>query len=254
MGITDELSASLEDYLEAIYHIIREKQAARVKDIAARLHVKAASVTGAMRALSSKGLINYAPFEIITFTRDGEIAAKDVVRRHNALKDFFVKVLSVDTDVADKAACEMEHCITKPLLERFIQFAEFVEVCPRAGTKWIRGFGYFCDHDSMGENCETCMRTNLAELIQNRKDKGETMNEKLTLRDIKPGKKAKVVKVALADTASRRMVEMGMTVGSVIEVVRIAPMGDPVDIKLKGYHLSVRKKEAEGIYVEEMPS
>ncbi len=254
MSITDDLSASLEDYLEAIYHIIREKQAARVKDIAARLHVKAASVTGAMKSLAKKGLINYAPFEIITFTRDGEIAAKDVVRRHNALKDFFTKVLSVEEDVADKAACEMEHCITKPLLERFIQFAEFVEVCPRAGTKWIRGFGYFCDQDSLGENCEQCMRTNLDELIENRKDKGETMKEQRTLRDIKPGRKAKVVKVALADAASRRMVEMGMTVGSVIEVIKVAPLGDPVDIKLKGYHLSVRKKEAEGIYVEEMPS
>ncbi len=254
MSIADELSASLEDYLEAIYHIIKEKQAARVKDIAERLQVKAASVTGAMRSLSSKGLINYAPFEIITFTHEGEVIAKDVVRRHNALKDFFVKVLSVDETLADSAACQMEHCITKPLLERFIQFAEFVEVCPRAGGKWIRGFGYFCDHDSSRENCEQCMRTNLDELIEERNHKGETMKEQLRLRDIRPGKKVKVVRITLTDAASRRMVEMGMTTGTVVEVVKVAPLGDPVDIKLKGYHLSVRKKEAEGIYVEEIPS
>jgi len=49
------LSASLEDYLEAIYHIVQKKQAARAKDIVQRLRVKNSSVTGAMRALADKG-------------------------------------------------------------------------------------------------------------------------------------------------------------------------------------------------------
>jgi DtxR family Mn-dependent transcriptional regulator len=54
-------SSSLEDYLEAIYHIVHEKQAARAKDIVERLGVKNSSVTGALRVLSGKGLINDAP-------------------------------------------------------------------------------------------------------------------------------------------------------------------------------------------------
>ena len=62
------LSASLEDYIEAIYHIISEKEVARGKDIASRLKVSGASVTEALRALSKKGLINYAPYEVITMT------------------------------------------------------------------------------------------------------------------------------------------------------------------------------------------
>ena len=70
------------------------------------------------------------------------------------------------------------------------------------------------------------------------------------LKDMKPGQKARVVKMRLRGDANKRIVEMGMTSGAVIEVERVAPLGDPVDIKVKGYHLSLRKTEAEGIDVE----
>ena len=50
MTVSPQLSASLEDYIEAIYHIVAEKQVARGKDIAARLNVSGASVTEALRA------------------------------------------------------------------------------------------------------------------------------------------------------------------------------------------------------------
>ncbi len=48
---------------------------------------------------------------------------------------------------------------------------------------------------------------------------------------------------------SQRLLEMGITRGTPVEVVRFAPMGDPVDIKIRGYHLSLRLKEAEVITV-----
>ena len=47
-----------------------------------------------------------------------------------------------------------------------------------------------------------------------------------------------------------RLLEMGMTGGSLVEVVRFAPLGDPIDIKVRGYHLSLRRKEADAIKVE----
>jgi DtxR family Mn-dependent transcriptional regulator len=64
----EHLSASLEDYLEVIAHIITEKQVARAKEIAAALKVSRSSVTEAFRSLAKKGLINYAPYEVITLT------------------------------------------------------------------------------------------------------------------------------------------------------------------------------------------
>jgi len=74
MILTDTLTASLEDYLEAIFQIIAEKQAVRPKDIARRLKVSNASVTGALRSLAEKKLINYAPYDVISLTTDGKTA------------------------------------------------------------------------------------------------------------------------------------------------------------------------------------
>ncbi len=48
---------------------------------------------------------------------------------------------------------------------------------------------------------------------------------------------------------SQRLQEMGITRGTKVEIVRFAPMGDPIDIKVRGYHLSLRRKEAEIIKV-----
>ncbi|MDO9585930.1 MAG: metal-dependent transcriptional regulator, partial [Syntrophales bacterium] len=144
MTLPDTLTASSEDYLEAIFHIIAEKQAVRPKDIAKRLKVRNSSVTGALHSLADKELINYAPYDVITLSPSGKAAAKDVIRRHEVLRDFFVKVIAVEGHDADKAACRMEHAIPNVILDRFIQFAEFVEVCPRGGSKWIAGFRYHC--------------------------------------------------------------------------------------------------------------
>jgi DtxR family Mn-dependent transcriptional regulator len=127
---SDVLSASLEDYLEAIYHIVQIKQAARAKDVVQRLGVKNSSVTGAMRALADKGLINYAPHDVITLTADGRRISEDVVRRHEALRDFFVKVLSLEIELADAAACSMEHALPAKILVRLTQFLKFAESRP----------------------------------------------------------------------------------------------------------------------------
>ncbi len=74
----------------------------------------------------------------------------------------------------------------------------------------------------------------------------------VNLNQLKPGQKGKIVKIRTQGGASRRIVEMGVTPGALIEVERVAPLGDPMDVKVKGYHLSLRKAEAEGINVEIM--
>jgi DtxR family Mn-dependent transcriptional regulator len=166
------------------------------------------------------------------------------------LRDFFVNVLAVDARDADKAACEMEHAIPKSILDRFIQFAEFVEICPRGGAKWISGFGYYCDQGETRESCEKCIGTLLDE-ERNRKHQGGKKGMAATnLKALKPGQKGKVLKIHKRGETNKRIVEMGVTPGSVVEVERVAPLGDPIDIKVKGYHLSLRKEEAEGIEVE----
>ena len=63
------------------------------------------------------------------------------------------------------------------------------------------------------------------------------------------GEKARVLGFDLPPEHRQRLLEMGLTVGAECEVMRFAPMGDPIDIKVRGYQLSLRKKEAGGVRV-----
>ena len=78
-------------------------------------------------------------------------------------------------------------------------------------------------------------------------------NDKAALADLSIGQKAKVVKLNTIDKAlRRRLLDMGITEGVHIKLKRIAPLGDPYDIELRGYELCLRKKDLMLIDVEVM--
>ena len=153
-----KISSSLEDYLEAILVIADKKGAARPKDIAGRLQVTPASVTGALKQLADKDLVNYAPYDVVTLTDAGKRTARAVARRHQALLDFFTTVLGIPPDEAEASACRIEHVISDHVLERLTAFAEFVRRCPNSGATWQeKTHGYFCkDQCSSKTDCEKC--------------------------------------------------------------------------------------------------
>ncbi len=250
MTLNTTLTASLEDYLEVIFHIASAKQAVKPRDIAKRMQVSFASVTGALRSLAEKQLINYAPYDLITLTPTGEEMAKDVVRRHEVLHDFFVNVLAVDDEEAGNAACLMEHSIPKTIVDRFILFLEFVQTYPAGGSDWIERFKQQC-----GDGAEpTKGLTAIASRIEKDGRRSEPVSLKsaaaLKLKKLLPGEKAKILKISGRSALNKRILDMGVTPGAVVEIERIAPLGDPIDIKVRGYHLSLRKEETDGIEVE----
>jgi Fe2+ transport system protein FeoA len=65
-----------------------------------------------------------------------------------------------------------------------------------------------------------------------------------------PGTKATVVRIDIPIGQRGRLMEMGLLAGTSVELIRFAPLGDPVEIRLRGYHLSLRKHEAEQIWVQ----
>ncbi len=123
----DGLSASQEDYLEVIFHLSRNKRQARAKDIAQALKVSRASVTEALRGLSKRELINYAPYEAVSLTTRGRKVALDVVQRHQALKNFFIRILAVDEELADQGACRVEHAAPPEIIKRLTALGLFLE-------------------------------------------------------------------------------------------------------------------------------
>ncbi len=74
---------------------------------------------------------------------------------------------------------------------------------------------------------------------------------KMTLRDLKTGKSGKVVAVGGEGVLRRRLLEMGITPGTAVSVKKIAPLGDPIEILLRGYVLTLRLEDAGKITVEE---
>ena len=71
-----------------------------------------------------------------------------------------------------------------------------------------------------------------------------------TLKDVKIGKKAKVLKLHGEGALKRRIMDMGITKGVEITVRKVAPLGDPIEITVRGYELSLRKADAEMIEIE----
>jgi DtxR family Mn-dependent transcriptional regulator len=126
MRDTTKLSASLEDYLEAIYNLSAAQSVARSKDIAQVLAVSCASVTSALRTLADKKLVNYKPYGYITLTDKGRKLAVRVVRRHDILQQFFADVLGVQADMAQEAACRTEHAMEPEITARLTAFVDFL--------------------------------------------------------------------------------------------------------------------------------
>jgi len=158
MTDTLELSASLEDYIEAIFNISAQSRVARVKDIAAEVGVNKSSVTGALRLLAARGLVNYDPYSFVTLTPAGERAARTVVKRHSVLARFLEEILGVDARVAQESACQMEHAMEPAILSRLTRFVEFIESCPLAGEKFVDGFRRFFAGHGMSCDCAACAK------------------------------------------------------------------------------------------------
>lgn len=72
----------------------------------------------------------------------------------------------------------------------------------------------------------------------------------MTLRDLKPGETAKVVVINAEGAFKRRIMDMGITTGVSIKLVKVAPLGDPVEVTVRGYQLSLRKEEAASLEME----
>ncbi len=138
------LSASLEDYLEAIFNLARKSNIARSKDIAEILGVSRASVTGALRVLKKKGLANYKPYDYVTLTEPGRAAAAEIAGKHRILKSFFVKVLGVEADLAQQAACRAEHALGPGIITKLMSFIEFVTHSGKNGYDLAEQFQEFC--------------------------------------------------------------------------------------------------------------
>ena len=123
----EKLSFSLEDYIEEIYKQVLKNGQAKVTAIAEALGVRKASVTGALNILAEKKLINYAPYSPITLTVQGEKIAKEVLKKHENISEFFISVLNIPREEALEIACKMEHIVSDKLFDNMMKLTDYVK-------------------------------------------------------------------------------------------------------------------------------
>lgn len=121
-----KLSASLEDYLEAIAELSVHEGHAHSKEIAEKLGVKMPSVTEALRQLVDMGYIIYNVHYPVELTSTGKAVAEKIVRRHRILKRFFTDILGLTPAKAVEAACHLEHVVDEDTISRFVIFSDAI--------------------------------------------------------------------------------------------------------------------------------
>jgi DtxR family Mn-dependent transcriptional regulator len=207
-----------------------------------------------VRRLADTGLVLHEPYGDITLSSTGRKCARRVATRHELLFRFLKDVLGVDATIADEDACRLEHDLSPESVERLTRFMEFLTGGPAERRAWSRKFDEYLaegKHHADLVGSEVSLPDADAVGEPELRETGGEMADK-TLRDVKPKESARVLKVGGSGKIRRRLMDMGLVVGSEITVQRVAPLGDPIEIRLKGYSLTLRKEEAESIVVESL--
>ena len=135
------LSSGLEDYLEAIYIADINKTQLKGAELARNLNISRASVSEALAKLVSKNLIQYESYGNIKLTENGKKEAVRVFHKHNILKEFFEKILSVAPEEAEEIGCKTEHIVSKNVLEKIRQYTLYCERHPEIAENFKRELG-----------------------------------------------------------------------------------------------------------------
>lgn len=222
MGNDTALSPNMEDYMENISMLLKEHDVVRVKDIAKKLNIKMPSVTAALQKLKEKGLVDYEKYGHVQLTAKGKEVADSIYEKHSFLTEFFKDILSMDTQKAEEEACKLEHHLSSDASNRMQRFVEFYKQEQLDGQQWI-----------------------------NRLD--SALEEK-RLSELKEGEKAEIIRILGSGPLKKRLLEMGFRKGEIIQVIKYAPLKDPIEISIKDFLLSIRVEEAHSIIVKPLQS
>ncbi len=141
-----KLSSNMEDYLEVINILDREKGFTRVKDISRLMNVKNPSVTGALSKLENNNLVKHEKYGYVELTTEGRVIARNIQKKHKIFQRFLTMVLNINPVTAEKDSCQFEHAISPETYEKLTKFIEFIDTCPETETpEWLKSFYHFME-------------------------------------------------------------------------------------------------------------
>jgi len=129
------LSSSLEDYLEAILLLDRERNVVRVKDISEVKGVSMPSVHQALTVLKREGMVKHESYGYVELTARGRSEGERIYDRHRIIRKFLTDILNIPDKVAEEEACRLEHYISGETQRKLSDFIRTVQSCPHSGKR-----------------------------------------------------------------------------------------------------------------------
>jgi DtxR family Mn-dependent transcriptional regulator len=227
-------SASVEEYLEAIYSFNEKGIWAKNQALSKKLKVSPPSVTEMVKRLSSEGLVLYKPYKGVLLTGIGLALAEKVVRKHRLLECFLHDLLKLPKERIHEEACKLEHSISDDAAAALCEFMNNPLTCP--------------DDENVIPPCpldvEDCEKCNEA------RDKGGKEFPLLTqLSNLKPGEDAKVAFVRGGRSSCQRIMDMGLTPGTRVKILNAAPFRGPIEVSVRDTSLVLGRGLADHVFV-----
>lgn len=230
---------SVEDYLKAIHDLSKNGNAVSTTEISRTLKVAPASVTEMLKKLAEKGYISHSPYHGTMLTSGGRRIAEKTVRKHRLLERFLHDVLKIDKTKVHKEACEMEHALSDDAEESLCRFLRHPDRCPDDG-KIIPPCNL-----KIG-SCAECIQLHSKGL----EEVGKHNQNLVSINNLKKGQCGKITFIRGGHNVLQRLLDMGLTPGIQICAVRVAPLGGPVELSVRGSNIALGKGVASKVFVE----
>lgn len=148
------LTATLEDYLAAIFRLAGKSGMARSNAIAKEIGVSKSTVPTALKSLAGRGLIEYKPYSPIRLTPEGHEVGKRIAHRNFILNEFFAKILQLPEQDAKETACRVEHAVSD---DTVLQLGRFIFFLTESGLDlagWQKKYKLPKDHGSLADSLQ----------------------------------------------------------------------------------------------------
>jgi len=130
MTVNEEVTATIEEYLECIYKLQEKSGVARTSDIVKSLGVTPGTVTNTVEWLEKEDLVTHKPYKGVKLTQKGQKIALQVIRKHRLSERLLVDILHMERDKVHDAACKLEHSITDEMIKPLEKALHHPKTCP----------------------------------------------------------------------------------------------------------------------------
>ncbi len=230
---------STQDYLKAVYGLSKNGDLVSTNEISQKLEVAPASVTEMLKKLAQDQYIKYSPYHGSTLTEKGLKEAQRVARKHRLLEKFLSDVLHIGKDKVHIQACQMEHDLSDEAEESLCRLLKHPDTCSDDG-KTIPA----CNLPF--SSCEECIKLH----NQGLEEVGKRNVNLTPIRELKGGKYGKISFIRGEHKVLQRLLDMGLTPGTRIKVVKVAPLNGPVEVSVRGSKLALGQDIACNVFVE----